>query len=326
MKVRPEIQALQRDDSAQREAQDALSRTVDGWRSLPEVAQALAEMNDFAIHGSNADCPALASLFEAGNPAGERLVEELVRGVCRALELSPLGHVTLRHFTDGTVSTLQLARSGNATLTLVALDGPGLAARPEPVTADFPQAEVWERFLAGAARAERIERRFTGEDTALLNRRWIDLAPGSIMTRDASREMLMVRSVVGSLVSLRLMRRRPDAGPTPEYRLSDGKLVRQAAGNPQDSRMELMMAVLGRMQRKDAAPELAAIATGQGSSALRWQALRECLSLDTYEGFCALTEIARSVTDDLARAAGALRSQLIEAHPQLAEVDACRAS
>ena len=115
------------------------------------------------------------------------------------------------------------------------------------------------------------------------------------------------------------------AGVTREYRLADGRLVHQAAGNPRDSRIELMMALLGRMDRADAAPLLAGIAQEQGSDALRWQALREALALDTLAGFQALTAIARSDDDALAPAAGTLRSQLVETYPQLAGVEPCPA-
>ena len=80
------------------------------------------------------------------------------------------------------------------------------------------------------------------------------------------------------------------------------------------------MALLGRMGRTDAAPQLAGIACEPGSAALRWQALRECLSLDTATGFDALSEVARRADDELAAAAGALRSQLVEAYPQLKEL------
>ena len=62
-----------------------------------------------------------------------------------------------------------------------------------------------------------------------------------------------------------------------------------------------------------------------GSPHLRWQALRECLGLDSAIGFAALSAIARRSVDPLAVPAGALRAQLLEAYPQLAEVSACPA-
>jgi len=50
--------------------------------------------------------------------------------------------------------------------------------------------------------------------------------------------------------------------------------------------------------------------------------LRECLALDCAEGFCTLCAIARRVDDPLAVSAGALRAQLLESYPELAQLEA----
>ena len=131
-----------------------------------------------------------------------------------------------------------------------------------------------------------------------------------------------MRRIDGALVTLRLQRRRENADVTREYDLTDGALLHQAAGNPRDSRLELMLALLGRMGRGDAAPHMAVLATGNAGSALRWQAVRECLALDTQIGFAALATIAARPEDPLSGPAGALRAQLIEAWPQLEELEA----
>ncbi|MGB3379361.1 MAG: hypothetical protein WBA55_11395, partial [Allopontixanthobacter sediminis] len=68
------------------------------------------------------------------------------------------------------------------------------------------------------------------------------------------------------------------------------------------------------------APVLADMAR-RGSDHLRWQALCECLALDTATGFSALCVIARDAGDTLSDRASSLRAQLIEAHPQLAEFE-----
>jgi hypothetical protein len=94
-------------------------------------------------------------------------------------------------------------------------------------------------------------------------------------------------------------------------------LVHRASGDRHESRDEMMMALLGRMRRKDAASVLAAL-TRSGSDHLRWQALRECLALDSAAGFAALGRIATDPTDDLAPEVGALRARLVKAPPQLA--------
>lgn len=326
MIVHPDLRALWGDDTPQRVAQETLVSEVGAWYKRPHVAGLLAELETLNADGPLADCPMLGALFDPDDCSARELAEEVVGLVAQGLDRQPLGHAPFRHFTDDTLSTLLLARSGNVTLALVAIDGQGLAARPEPVTADFSANEVWEHVLSGTARAELVERVFTVEDEAVLGRTPMRLAPGTVVCRDATREMLLPREVDGCLVSLRLQRRRVNAGPTREYRLSDGKFVHQAAGNPRDSRIELMLALLCRMQRKDAAPILAEMAKEDGSMALRWQALRECLALDTSTGFAALSTIARSESDDLAVPAGALRSQLIETYPQLKELDACPAN
>ncbi|MBW8753992.1 MAG: hypothetical protein JF595_07545 [Sphingomonadales bacterium] len=323
MILHPDLRALRSDDAPQRDAQERLYHAVGQWRGGPQVAAVLAAVEALAGGGDLTECPALASLFDGKD--GRALALDFAAATTAALRAAPLGHVPLRHFTDGTISTLLLARTGNVTLSLIALDGAGLAARPEPTTADFGPSEIWEAVLAGHARGERIACRPLGERQAQLERRPIALAPGLSLHRDASREALLIRAVEGCLVMLRLQRRQPQAGPTREYALADGRLVHQAAGNPRDSRLELMIALLGRMSRADAAPLIAATAREQGSTALRWQALRECLALDTAAGFEALTAIAVSPEDALAPMAGALRSQLIEAHPQLAELEPCPA-
>lgn len=84
------------------------------------------------------------------------------------------------------------------------------------------------------------------------------------------------------------------------------------------SRQEMMLAILGRMKRTEAAPEMAALAQDKAADeSLRWQALRECLALDSGTGFVALAMLARDAADPLCGPAGALRARLVEAHPQL---------
>lgn len=111
-----------------------------------------------------------------------------------------------------------------------------------------------------------------------------------------------------------------------EYALADGALLKQTAGEVRQSRHETMLALLGRMKRREAVPVMAAIACQSGADSLRWEALRESLALDTAQGFAALCALARSPLDPLAAPAGALRAQLVEAHPRLRafEEERCR--
>lgn len=325
MIINPELRALRGDDSPQRDAQEALIRQTDDWRERPRIAALLAELGQFDAGTPLGLCPALAELFEEDNLAAGEFAQDFARMSVEHLTETPLGHVPIRHFTDGVHSTLLLARTGNVTLSLVAVDGEGFSGRAAPVTADFGPSEVWEHVLAGRAGAELVELREPENGEAVLDRRDVALQPGIIVSRRAGRQTMLLRDVETCLVTLRLQRRFTDAGPTREYRLADSQLVHQAAGNLRDSRTEMMIALAGRMGRTDAAPLLAEIALEEGSTALRWQGLRECLALETLAGFTALCTIARRLDDELAPAAGALRSQLIEAHPQLAEIEPCHA-
>ena len=323
MIANPELRALRRDDSPQCDAQVAMIQAMDDWRARPDTAALLAELHEFSAGAELDLCPRLAALFTPGNDAARQLAAGFSAMTCAALSQWPLGHVALRHFTDGVTSTVLVARAANVTLSLVAIDGDGLGLRPESATASFGPNHTWEHVLGGGAGVELIECLPIGPNAARLSRREMEIGPGSIQFRDGKRDARLLRRIDGALVSLRLQRRRANAEATREYDLASGALLHQAAGNPRDSRLELMLAMLGRMGRKDAAPDIAELACGEASAALRWQALRECLALDTQIGFAALATIAARAEDALCGPAGALRAQLIEAHPQLQEAELC---
>lgn len=325
MHVHPDLQALRRDPALQRHAQDRLFAALRPWHGADAMAAVRMDLARFAEGWALAECPALVALFDPEDKAAPRLARAFAAAGARGLIEAPLGYFPMRHFSDGVVSTLLLAHAGPVSLSLVAIDGAGLAERPPPAAVDFRPSEVYERVLAGRASAERIACDPLSQRRARLERRPFPLAPGDVIRRDGAREALLLSAVEGCLVSLRLQRRRAEDGPTREYALDDGRLLHQAASHPRDSRLELAMALLGRMARADAAPLMADLARGEGSMALRWQALRECLALDTLAGFRALSEIAMAPADPLSGPARAMRAQLVEAHPQLREVEPCPA-
>jgi len=326
MIIHPELRALRADDRPQRDAQGVLVAAARDWREAPENAAVLADLAAFAESRPLAECSALAALFEEDRDDAARFVGAFARDMVSALRRAPLGHLAMRHYADEALATLLLAQAGNASITLVATIGEELAARPAPETVDFGPRESWERVLSGRGEAELVECRSIADDgRADLRRRAIALFPGKTVSRDASRQSLQLRSVEGCLVTLRLQRRHLAAGATREYALADGALVHQAAANPRDSRIELMLALLGRMGRSDAAPLMSGIARDRGSDALRWQALRECLALDSATGFPALAAIAARSGDPLHAPAAALRDRLLAAYPQLETIEPCPA-
>lgn len=318
MIVRPELQALRVNDSPQRQAQAALYEVVASWRHSGPGQHVEAELARFGCGAALEDLPLLAALFGHEPVSAAQFTDDLISRVLNRMEAEPLSQAPFRYSTNETLSTLLVARHGMATLVLQAVDGAGLARMPAPVSVSFASTETFERVLVGNADAIRVRtlaQRPGGVDLACEP---VSLTPCSVLHRFGAGEAQILARVPTQLVVLKLQRRTGNGAATREYRLADGALVHQAAATPRESRLELNAALLGRMGRRDAAPLLAAMAEEQGSSALRWQALRECLALDSAAGFGALCRIARDADDPLAAHAGALRAQLLETYPQLA--------
>lgn len=321
MLVDPSLAALRSDDVPQRCDDRALAAALRSWRQSGGAERLDPELARLAEGADPRELPLLGQLFGPDPGPAASLFKRLTGSLCQALVAAPLGQVPLRHFSDDTVSMLMLARRGNVTLALQAIDGRGAARRPLPCSAGFAPGRSWERMLAGAADANRIRLVRLRPGGAELAVDPVRLKAGDCDQRDGAREIVQLRSVSGLLVSLKLQHRDSCGEPMREYALADGALLHQAANCSQDSRLELALTLLGRMGRADAVPLLAAMAEEHGNSSLRWQALRECLGLDTARGFAALGTIARRAADPLSGPAGALRAQLLESYPALAALE-----
>lgn len=311
------------DPGRRQRAQAAMRAAGAAWRADPAVGAILAELERFGAGAPLEGCPRLEALFTdtASAPA---FAAAWCRQQAAALGREPLGLPAFRHAFDGTISTLLLARSGRAQLILHARE-PGTAAFD---TVRFTDGVRFDAVLAGSAEA-RIVRRTVGPAAAQqpFHAEALALRPGARLALDLKEEALQLLATSRRLVTLRLHRFAADPAPSREHRLADGALLHQSAGSITDSRREMMLALLGRMEVAQAAPLMAAMALEHGDPSLRWQALRECLALDSAAGFRALVALARRADDPLAAPAGALRAQLVEAHPELLalETDPCRA-
>lgn len=323
MFIRPELAALRVNDRPQRQIQQRLVAQSAAWRAEGQGARIAAQLLRFGAGTPLAELPDLATLFEPGSPAAADLVGGMAGWLLGELREQPLGQVPLRHICNRTVATLILARCHRASLAIQAIDGAGLGRKPEPASASFSANETWDNILAGSAEVEQITIVGQRPGGVELERKHVSLFPGQIAHRAGREQVQILVRVPGVLVTLKLQRNDGSVQPTREFALDDGRLLHQAAGDPRDSRLELTCALLGRMERRDAAPLLAAMAEEGGSPHLRWQVLRECLGLDSAIGFAALSRIACRADDPLAGPAGALRAQLLEAHPQLAGVVSC---
>ena len=323
MLVRDELLALRENDTPQRLIQGRLVAQSAAWRQSGAAAQVEAELLRLASGVALAELPALNALFTPGEPAAGDLVSLVSGWLLDELAAAPLGQVPLRHQCGRTLATLVLARCQGATLALQAVDGAGLALGTAAKSVAFASTETWKHILAGSAEVERVRITDRRPDSVGLERFCTTLHTGSIVHLRGREAADIYTRVPGVVVLLKLQRQDGVNEPSCEYALDDGRLLHQAAGSPRDSRLELAIALLGRMGRSDAAPLLAAMAEEAGTPFLRWQALRECLGIDSGTGFSAMTVIARRSDDPLAAAAGALRAQLLETYPQLAEVPVC---
>jgi hypothetical protein len=325
MIIRPELLALRGNDTPQRQAQDAVGQVIDAWREGGEGREAEAELHQFGAGQPIEDLPLLSALFSPQDEAAGQFAANLLGPLITAMAAEPLTQSPLRYSCHDALTTLVIAREGTTTLTMQAINGVILARHPAPTSVSFSPTETHERILAGTARVLNVRILDQLPDRVKLDTAPAILCPGDANRRLGRGEAQLLRTVPGSLVSLKLHRVISAHDVTREYSLNDGKLLRQAAGTPRESRLELAAALLGRMGRKDAAPLLAAMAEEAGNPSLRWQALRECLGLDTARGFAVLCLVARRAGDPLAAPAGALRAQLLETYPQLAGVSECPA-
>lgn len=324
MSIHPDLLALRSNDAPQRHDQIAVSAAVQAWRQRAQFARLEREVDRFAAGEPLGPLPVLSQLFKPHCEAAGELVRALIAPLVAALHSHPLGEVPLRHYVDDRSALLVLCQSGGAALTLQVFEPAGQAPLPAATTVTFSPGMVHERILAGAGEGELVSLNAQLPGSAQLTIEPCHLAVGDCLSRDSGCQSRMIRSVSTPLVMLRLQRRGGAGDLTRKYDLSDGRFLAQAAGNPRETRLELVAALLGRMGRSDAAPLLAALAEEEAAQSLRWQSLKECLGLDTAAGFAALCRIAGRDDDALAAPAGALRAQLIESYPQLEGIAACQ--
>ena len=313
MHAHPDIAALRTDREPQRRAQAAMEGALQAWRAHSATAPLVADIERYGAGDDLETCARLQAVFGDCRVAGE-LVDALVGEFTKALRANPYGHPPFRNGFDGHSSSLLLARSGRAQLLLQARE-PGYNPADGYIYTD---AERHDCVLGGDAEGRIVTLGEHPGGEARFAERAVRLTAGVRLTLDLSTEALLVENVARRLVVLRLVRAPDNPRPVRQFEAATGRLRQTSAGQIATSRQEAIVTLLGRLGRTDAAPEFVRIALREGEQSLRWLALRECLALDTAAGFAALSDLARRDADPLAAHAGALRAQLLEAHPQLA--------
>lgn len=295
-----------------------------GWAEDAAVAPLLAELAGYGADRALADCPGLLRLIRGGDEAVAfaRTAAAATTGHLRGASLAAW---PWRHFSNGVLHSVTLAAAGEASLSLALVDGAAWRAARKAVAGDpgisdlaaFQPGMLHAVVVAGAGIGRLFRNRSIDPERARIETEEIEFCPGGRFSIDGAREALEFDSIGGLLLTLRLYRRPVSDAPARQYDVASGALVHQAASDRGDSQAELMMALLRAMQRADAAPTLAAIARS-GAPPARWQALRECLALDSATGFAALMEVAARADDPLCAPARKLAESLAAQHPALA--------
>jgi hypothetical protein len=217
----------------------------------------------------------------------------------------------LGHATTPGLARLRLLGEGRAALALVAH-----APRPraEPVAALFEDGAAHELVLAGAGTALSHRRAGGG-----LTTREITLASGTVMTRGGLAEARQIIAVTQPLLVLHLSRTAARPQPSAEIALADGRCLKTISGCKRTSQQIMALGVFGALRHRPAVPAMAATARNRAAARdLRWEALRQCLALDTRAGLALLAELAADPGDPLAAPARALQRQLAASDPALA--------
>lgn len=290
-----------------------------GWSEHPAVAPVLDELAGYGADRPLDDCPGLLRLAEGGEAALD-FARQAASATTRHLVAAPLAPWPWRHFSNGVLHSMTLAAAGGASLSLALIDGTAWTAARDPAAPDlaaFQPGSLHAVVVAGGGRGRILRNRSADPAHARIEVELLTFGRGTAISIAGEREALALDAIDGVLLTLRLHRRPRGDTPARQYDVTSGALVHQAASERADSQAELMMALLRAMGRSDAAPTLAAVAR-TGAPPARWQALRECLALDSATGFAALLEVAGRADDLLCAPARRLADSLAAQHPALA--------
>lgn len=316
MRVDPIIAALRSDPAPQRHAQAAMDAARRAWTDHAAVCLPLADLAAFGDGAPLGDLPNLSAVM-TDLATASAFASGLVDSFAAAMRAEPLGLVPFRHQTTDSHVVLELARAGRAALSLMAYRP---VAKPEPQSVCLTSGDRHEICLQGEAQVVTVAATALCDRGAELVCAPLTIRQGWSAVFDNARQGKLVTAVTRSLVILRLQRDLLQPLPAREYRLADGAMIHESAADRSDSRRELALALLGSMARKDALPVIADAARC-GPDHVRWEAVRQALSLDSGAGFAILCDLARDSADPLAAAASALWTHLAQAYPLLLQAD-----
>ena len=309
MRIDQQLKALQGNRALQRRLQAQIEQISSDWRNSRQNSALDQELERYAQGIPLGKLPKLSNLMRSHSEA-TRFVESLCDAIVSALAEAPLAQIPLRHSFSKGFLTIRIAGHGSATLSLLCYERRDDLA--EPVSATFADQEQHEIVVAGIAEGLLHSLDKSGR----IRTEAMTWRPGDYQRIKARRMSRHFLSVPGSMVMLQLARIPKRPAPTRELALESGALIHQACGDKSVSQSEMALAVLGAMQRKDAVPAMA-VAAMSGPAHLRWEAIRQTLSIDPVEGMRLLSNVASDPEDQLRPPAHQLREKLVQTYPQL---------
>jgi len=251
------------------------------------------------------------------------IVRSLLRPMCRALAHAPVAQVPFRYQYQDGIGILRLLDFGEAALSLVLFED---GKRPPQQTISFTDSECTEIVLAGRGTVQMLQISKEDASHAVIERQAHCVSKGAVLKVSGPAEGRLIENIGGQIIALRLTRSPKNPSLSREFRLDYGALVHRASGRRQEGKQAMARALIGAMERTDAISTVGKIA-GERDHPLRWEAIRKGLTLDTNRGFRKLDEVASNPNDPLSETGIALKTQLIAAYPQLAQLEEkrCRA-
>ncbi|MEO0464487.1 MAG: hypothetical protein AAF127_15265 [Pseudomonadota bacterium] len=264
--------------------------------------------DDFRAYADGAelrDLPCLSRLMMRPCEA-RNLVASLNTAMLAALRHEPLGEVPFRFKMSTGLATLQILHCSRAVLSLAVYE-PVRGPVEAPDTAVFVDREQTEIVVSGRAAGVR----HTFEPGSPVKTERCDWAAGDWMTLTPGAETRQVLSVKSALVMLQLTRDPERPKPSREVLLATGHEAQRASGDKAASQALMATAVLGALGATNALDVLAETALARAEEPdLRWEAVRQSLSLDAAAGKALLDKLAARADDPLAQPASALRAHL----------------
>ncbi|MEM9502090.1 MAG: hypothetical protein AAF941_09615 [Pseudomonadota bacterium] len=317
MHLHPDIAALRGNRASQQHAQAPVIKASKDWRQS-RASQALANSLEAYAGGEDlSGCELLETLL-SDHAAALQWAREWIAALIVPLCEEPLGEVPLRSHHSNGFSTIQLLNHGRARLSLYVCDRH--TERPMSDIALWADRESTELLLCGSARGTLHsipEIRADGAEIQTSHYEW-RAGERMVLVPEQARQFLAVDE---TLLVLQLSRSADRPRPTREYRLSDGAVVKSASGDKQASRNVMALAVLGAIEHRPALDVMEDLVNDRRcDSDVRWEAVRQALSLDSTRGLILLNSLEKRACDPLAEPARSLRAQLLAAYPQLANL------